>query len=822
MRYKITEIAAIVSASSYITKEAEISILLTDSRSLSFPDESLFFAFKTKKDDGHNYIAELYNKRVRNFVVEETRPEYSNLKEANFLVVPDVLAAFQKLAVYHRRRFSIPVIGITGSNGKTIVKEFLYQLLHNDFTVTRSPRSYNSQTGVPLSVWQLNENTQLGIFEAGISQPAEMGNLEPIIAPTIGILTNIREAHQENFASLQTKCNEKVALFAHTDIIIYDGDNNLIVNCLEENCLSVKTLAWSKTDADKPLYISDIKKKKNSTQICYSYLSRQGDIEIPFIDDGSIENAIHCLAVTSYLGIRPEVVKERFAKLESIEMRLEVTEAVNNCMLINDSYNSDLHSLEIALNFQLRRMPDEKTKRTVILSDILETGMPSEVLYKQVAKLIKQHKMQQLIGIGRKIKENRFFFDSGTLFFETTEEFLSNFNLSQFRNETILLKGARKYRFELIAEQLAKKVHQSKLEVNLSALAHNFGYYKGLLKSDTKVICMVKAAGYGAGSCEPARMLQERQCDYLAVAVADEGDELRRSGITVPIIVMNPEPESFSELFRNQLEPEVYSFRLLDALINETSRRGITNYPIHIKIDTGMHRLGFDPADADELIARLKKQTGVTVRSVFTHLATADMPDEDDFTRRQIGLFTGIADRLQNAFSYKILRHALNSAGVERFPEFQMDMVRLGIGLYGVSSSEENRSLRPVSSLKTVILQIRNIAAGETIGYARKTRLDRNSRVAILPIGYADGINRHLSNGVGRVLINGVLCPIVGNVCMDVCMADITDVAAEEGDTATFFGEGYPVEAVAALLKTISYEVLSTISPRIKRVYFME
>ena len=822
MRYKITEIAAIVSTSSHIVKETEISILLTDSRSLSFPDESLFFAFKTKKDDGHAYIAGLYNKRVRNFVVEEMRPEYSGLKDANFLVVPDTLAAFQKLAAYHRKRFPISVIGITGSNGKTMVKEFLYQLLHNDFTITRSPRSYNSQTGVPLSVWQLTEDTQLGIFEAGISQPGEMGNLEPIIAPTIGILTNIREAHQENFASLQAKCSEKVALFTHTDLIIYDGDNEMIVNCLEENCLSVKTLAWSKTDHDKPLYIAGIDKKKSTTQICYSYLSQQGDVEIPFIDEASIENAIHCLAVMVYLGIHPNVIKQRFANLEPIEMRLEVTEAVNNCILINDSYNSDLHSLEIALNFQLRRMPDENTKRTVILSDILESGMPSEMLYKQVAKLVKQHKVQRLIGIGQKIKESRFSFDPDTLFFETTEEFLANFDLAQFRNETILLKGARKFRFELIAEQMAKKVHQSKLEVNLSALAHNFNYYKELLKSDTKVICMVKADGYGAGSCEAARMLQERQCDYLAVAVADEGDELRRSGITTPVIVMNPEPESFNELFRNQLEPEVYSFRLLDALISDTSRRGITNYPIHIKIDTGMHRLGFNPVEAEELIVRLKKQTGVTVRSVFTHLAAADMPEEDDFTRLQVNRFAQFADRLQSAFDHKILRHALNSAGIERFSEFQMDMVRLGIGLYGIASSDENRSLRPVSALKTVILQIRDIPAGESIGYARKTRLNHNSRIAILPIGYADGINRHLSNGVGRVLINGILCPIVGNVCMDVCMVDITGVAAEEGDAVIFFGEDYPVEEVAALLQTIPYEILSTISPRIKRVYFME
>ena len=822
MKYLITDIMTIISASHRLTHNAEVSILLTDSRSLSFPDETLFFALKTKKDDGHNYITGLYNKRVRNFVVEEISPEHAKLDEANFLIVPDTLTALQKLATHHRRRFNIPVIGITGSNGKTMVKEFLYRLLHNDFAITRSPRSYNSQTGVPLSVWQLNENSRLGIFEAGISHPNEMGSLEPVIAPTIGLLTNIREAHQENFDSLQAKCREKIALFAHADIIIYNADDSLVTDCLEEQCLSVKTLEWSKTDPGKPLYIAGVNKGQECTKIRYSYLFQKGEIEIPFIDDASIENAIHCLAITSYLGINAEAVKQRFAKLEPIEMRLEVTEAINNCMLINDSYNSGLQSLEIALNFQLRRMPGKEILRTVILSDILETGMSAAELYGQVAKLVEQHKAQRLIGIGEQMKKHREIFAPNALFFESTEEFLAHFNPAQFKNETILLKGARRYRFELIAEQLVKKLHQSKLEVNLSALTDNFSYYRSRLKSNTKVICMVKAGGYGAGSFEPARMLQERQCDYLAVAVADEGDELRRGGITIPIIVMNPEPESFNELFRNQLEPEVYSFRLLDALISETSRRGIANYPIHIKIDTGMHRLGFNPNDVDELVVRLKKQTGVTVHSVFTHLAAADMPEEDNFTHQQIALFTAFADKLQSAFDHRILRHALNSAGIERFTEYQMDMVRLGIGLYGVSPAQTNHALRPVSALKTVILQIRDIAGGESIGYGRKYRAVCDSRVAILPVGYADGINRRLSNGVGRVLINGTLCPIVGNVCMDVCLADVTDVTANEGDTATFFGEDYRVEEVAALLQTIPYEVLCSISPRIKRVYFME
>lgn len=822
MRYSIKEISEIISASPFIKKDDKISILLTDSRTVSFPEESLFFAFRSKKNDGHNYIPELYQMKVRNFVVEQIRPEYSELKDANFLLVNNTLHAFQKLATFHRQRFSIPVIGITGSNGKTMVKEFLYQLLHEDYIITRSPRSYNSQIGVPLSVWQLNENTQLGIFEAGISKMDEMSYLQPIIAPTIGVLTNIREAHQENFASLQIKSMEKIALFSNCDVIIYDGDNALISNCLELNCLSIKALAWSKKDQEKPLFISKILKKKNSTKIQFVYFSLESEIEIPFIDDASIENAIHCLAVSLYLGTSPKVLQKRFEQLEPIEMRLEVVQGINDCILINDSYNSDIQSLEIALNFQTRRMPEKDMKKTLILSDILQTGILPNFLYKRIADLIGRYEIQRIIGIGKDLKDNREQFHTETIFFETTEEFIRNFPSLHFENEIILIKGSRKYGFEQIVERLVKKAHQTKLEVNLSAIIHNFNHYKEYLHKETKVICMVKAFGYGAGSYELARTLQEQHCDYLAVAVADEGDELRKEGISIPIIVMNPEPDGFNELFRNKLEPEVYSFRLLDDLINEATRRGITNYPIHIKVDTGMHRLGFSPDDADKLIDRLKKQTSVLVRSVFSHLATADMPEEDGFTQMQLDTFIRFSEKIQKAFNHKILRHILNSAGIERFSQYQMDMVRLGIGLYGISASGEDKALQPVSSLKTVILQIRDVPAGNTIGYSRKTTLTRDSRIAVLPIGYADGINRHLGNGIGKIWINGVLCPIVGNICMDVCMVDVTDTKAEEGDTAIIFGKEYPVEAIAESLQTIPYEILTSISLRVKRVYYME
>ena len=822
MKYSIKEISNIISATPFISTETSISILLTDSRSVSFPEESLFFAFKSKKNDGHNFILDLYKMRVRNFVVEQLRPEFLELQDANFLLVHDTLLAFQQLAIFHRQRFSIPIIGITGSNGKTMVKEFLYQLLHEDYVITRSPRSYNSQIGVPLSIWQLNEDSQLGIFEAGISKMDEMSRLQPIINPTIGILTNIREAHQENFASLQIKCMEKIALFSNCDVIIYDGDNALISNCLELNCLSIKTLAWSKKDQERPLYISKIIKKRCSTKIQFVYFSLESEIEIPFIDDASIENAIHCLAVSLYLGTSPETLQKRFCQLEQIEMRLEVVQGINNCTLINDSYNSDIQSLEIALSFQSRRVSEKGVKKTLILSDILQTGILPNFLYKRIADLINRYDIQRLIGIGKELKANREQFHMDATFFESTEELFRNFASLHFENEIILIKGSRKYGFEQIVERLVKKSHQTKLEVNLNAIIHNFNHYKEYLHKETKIVCMVKAFGYGAGSYELARTLQDQHCDYLAVAVADEGDELRKEGISIPIIVMNPEPDGFNELFRNQLEPEVYSFQLLEALISEASRRGITNYPIHIKIDTGMHRLGFSPNDTDSLIKRLKSQSSVLVRSVFSHLATADMPEEDDFTQMQLNTFIMVAEKIQKAFDHKILRHILNSAGIERYTQYQMDMVRLGIGLYGISASGIDKSLQPVSSLKTVILQIREVPSGDTIGYSRKTKLTRDSKIAVLPIGYADGINRHLGNGCGKVWINGSLCPIVGNICMDVCMVDVTDSNAKEGDTAILFGKEYPVEAIAEILQTIPYEILTSISPRVKRIYYME
>lgn len=821
MEYAIKEIARVIGAKTNQLLDDTVSLLLTDSRRLSFPEKSLFFALKTKTNDGHRYIQELYKLRVRNFVVSDMLPEFESMKDANFLIVKDTLRALQKLATHHRKQFNIPVIGITGSNGKTIVKEFLYQLLHNEFNIVRSPRSYNSQLGVPLSVWQMSEKNTLGIFEAGISQPDEMERLQPIIAPTIGIITNIGEAHQENFLSSNQKCMEKLTLFNDCEAIIYDGDDLFIANCIESACLSHKAIAWSRTDSEAPLFIESIDKKEFETIIHCTLLGFNRVVTIPFTDDASIENVIHCMAVMLYL--KPTSVNDvtKFLHLEPVAMRLDVKQGINNCLLINDTYNSDINSLDIALDFQQSRRVGKQLKSTLILSDILQSGTLPKSLYKKVADLVRRKKMDRIIGIGRDLKEYASVFEIEKEFYTTTEEFIKSPSFKKFKDELILIKGSRHFHFEQISEMLEKKVHETILEVNLDAIVHNFNQYRSKLKPETKMVCMVKAFGYGAGSYELAKTLQEHRCDYLAVAVADEGAELRKEGISIPIIVMNPEFSSFNVLFENHLEPEVYSFRLLDAMIRETERRGITSYPIHIKIDTGMHRLGFQPEDVPAICERLRAQSGVIARSVFSHLAGSDSYVFDDFTHQQLDKFTKAAGELENGLEYKVIKHILNSAGIERFAAYQMDMVRLGIGLYGVSASGQ-KGLRNVSTLKTTILQIQNVPAGDSIGYSRMSYVKRDSRIAIIPIGYADGLDRHFSNGGGEVLINGQRCPIIGNICMDACMIDVTDIHAQEGDAVIIFGDELPVSELSDKLKTIPYEILTSISPRVKRVYFRE
>lgn len=826
MQYTVKQIKNILKAEGRIVAPDNIvARLLTDSRSLSFPEETLFFAIRTRHGDGHNYVKELYGRGVNNFIVNHIEG-FENLENANFIVVKDSLEALQALARYHRSLFDIPVIGITGSDGKTIVKEWLYQLTAGNYNVTRSPRSYNSQIGVPLSIWKLNSESTLGIFEAGISRVQEMDNLQQIIKPTIGVVTNISSAHQENFSTMQEKCLEKLSLFRKCDIVIYDADDPLLASCVTRSHLPSREIAWSRKDPERPLYIKSIEKDDAGTTVRYHYLTIENSYRIPFLDDASIEDSINCLAAALYLMIPADVIAERMAQLEPVAMRLEVKEGKQGCLIINDSYNSDTASLDIALDFMERRSNTlPHLKRTLILADIKQTGESAQSLYRIVLQYLEERKIEKFIGIGCDIYSQASKFrksDIECYFFNTTEELLASHILRDMHNECVLIKGSRSFHFEDVSETLEKKVHQTILEVNLSALCNNLNYYRNRLNPGTKTICMVKASAYGAGALEVGRTLQECNVDYLAVAVADEGAELRKDGITTGIIVMNPEPSSYNTLFDNKLEPEVYSFGMLKSLIHAACHEGITDYPIHIKIDTGMHRLGFLPEEVPELIDTLKRQSALTPRSVFSHFAGSDSETFDGFSNVQVKRFETAADMLQQAFTHRILRHICNSAGAERFSNVQYDMVRLGIGLYGISPIGENPTLAPISTLKTIILQIHDVPANETVGYSRKGVLARDSRIAALPIGYADGLNRRLGNSKGYCIINGKKAPYIGNICMDVCMVDVTDIECNEGDSVEIFGSNLPVNTIAGWLDTIPYEVLTSVSGRIKRVYYSD
>ena len=821
MHYTIDNITALIGARRYGDAEARIEWLLTDSRSLAFPESSLFFAIRTKLGDGHHYIPELYRRGVRNFVVGQVPADREQLyADANFLLVISPLKALQRLAERHREEYNIPVVGITGSNGKTVVKEWLYQLLAPSLRVTRSPRSYNSQIGVPLSVCLLTPQTQVALFEAGISQVGEMAALKDIIQPTIGLMTNIGAAHQENFATVQEKCHEKLLLFKDAEAVIYCADDPVINECMQGTAFAGRLLGWSRKDADAPLYIARVGQEQGSTRIEYRYEGEQHAVTIPFTDEASVQNCTHCLAACLYLGIAPEEISRRMLLLEPVAMRLEVIQGVRNCTLINDTYNSDVTSLDIALDFLNRRPEGERKEKTLILSDILQTGLPAGQLYAKVAEMVNRRGVDRLIGVGRDISAAHQLFNVKKIFFPSSEALIESGLIDTLSNEMVLIKGARKFGFEKIAELLSLRVHETTLAVNLEAIGENLNFYRSFLNRGEKITCMVKASGYGAGAVEIAKTLQDRGVDYLAVAVADEGAELRRAGISTGIIVMNPEMTAFNTLFQYDLEPEVYNFKLLDALVRAAKREGIQSFPVHIKLDTGMHRLGFNPEkEMPELIDRLSHQTAVVPRSVFSHFVGADSPDFDEFSEQQFNLFDKASRQLQAAFPHRILRHICNSAGIERFPERHLDMVRLGLGLYGIDPID-NRRLHNVTSLRTTILQIRQVKAGDSVGYSRRSFVDRDSRIAAIPIGYADGLNRHLGNRNGYCLVGGKPAPYIGNICMDVCMIDVTDIDCQEGDQVEIFGDNLPVTVLSDKLETIPYEVLTSVSSRVKRIYF--
>ncbi len=825
--YPLQQLAEVLGVDCRIGNEgaSAISFLITDSRKIVDPEHSLFFAIKGERHDGHKYIADLYSQGVRNFVISD-ESVVEQVPQANFILVMSPLQAMQQLAAWHRRKFSVPVIGVTGSNGKTIVKEWLYQLLREDYSIVRSPKSYNSQIGVPLSLWQMEDNHTLGIFEAGISQPDEMIKLGEMIRPTIGILTNIGTAHDENFTDLNSKIVEKLKLFVHARQLVYCKDYTAIhelVNSAGLLSSQCNIFTWSrKSKAD--LQIGRIAKHDHDTEIQGIYKNQFIGIKIPFTDEASIENAINCWALMLFLEIPNEQISKRIELLSPVAMRLEMKEGINNCSVINDSYNSDFGSLTIALDFMLQQKQHER--RTIILSDILQSGKSEEVLYKQVADLLAQKKINRLIGIGDAIARQSDLFKLEKSFYPSTDEFLRDLNYSSFNDETILIKGARSFGFERISKSLQQKAHETVLEINLNAVVHNLNLYRSRLRPETKLMVMVKAFSYGSGSFEIANVMQFHRADYLAVAYADEGVELRKSGITLPIMVMNPEEQSFEAMINYQLEPDIYSFRILNHFTEALKRRGednITRFPVHIELDTGMHRLGFDESDINEMIIRIKNNKYIKIATVFSHLVASDELEHDQFTRDQIARFNKISMTLQSHFNYPIIRHILNSSGILRFPEAQFEMVRLGIGLHGIAATaNEQRQLQMVATLKTTISQLKTVSAGDTIGYSRRGVAQRDMLIATVGIGYADGLSRRLGNGVGKMLVNGQLAPIVGSICMDMTMLDVTGMDVREGMEVIVFGQENSIIEIAQQLGTIPYEVLTGISERVKRVYYHE
>ncbi len=818
MQYEISEINNILKGTLTKSVDYKIRYLLIDSRTLIAPEETLFFAITGKRNNGHNFIETLYNSRVRNFVVSELPKNINDFVDANFILVEDTSKALQELSIHHRLRFNIPVIGIAGSNGKTIIKEWIYDLLSQDRSVVRSPRSFNSQYGVPLSVWLLTENTEIAVFEAGISKLDEMSKLEKIIKPTIGIITNIGEAHQENFIDYRHKISEKLKLFQNCKTLIYCRDHQLIetqvqVDSQYTNC---EYLTWS-TKYPADLFVNKINKQENSTSISAKFNNKEININIPFVDDASVENSIHCWLLMLHLNYNADNISRLFNNLSQVAMRLELKEGRDNCTIINDSYNSDISSLNIALDF-LNQQKQQKNK-TVVLSDILQSGKDITALYSEVSDLLSQKKIDRLIGIGKDIKSQANLFKLKSCFFESTEEFLST--IPKFENDIILLKGARKFEFEKISNTLQQKVHETVLEINLNSVVDNLNYYKSQLNKDVQLMVMVKAFSYGSGMYEIANLLQYHHVDYLTVAFADEGVELRKAGISLPIMVMNPEKYSFDALIKYRLEPEIYSFSVLNEFYDAIRKNSLVMYPVHLKIDTGMKRLGFEEEEIDELIKNLETKPEFKIKTIFSHLVASDDAQHDTFTQNQFYKFDRITKKIKSIFDYKILIHILNSSGIERFKNAQYDMVRLGIGLYGFSPNNQNK-LKNVSVLKTVISQIKTVKAGDSIGYNRKGIAEKDIKIAILPIGYADGLNRKLSNGKGELSVNGKLAKIIGNICMDMCMIDITNIEAKEGDRVIIFGNENPVYKMADALGTIPYEILTSISQRVKRVYFHE
>lgn len=821
--YKTSHISEILNAKYISISNHEIHHLLIDSRQLTEPKNTLFIALISQRNNAHQYINSLYQNGVRTFLVNYIPENCITLTEACFIIVDDTLSALQKLATYHRNKFQIPTIGVTGSNGKTIVKEWLYQLLKTDYNICRSPKSYNSQIGVPISVWQLNSHHTLAIFEAGISEVGEMKILEDIIKPSVGILTSLGTAHDEGFASIDLKLKEKLKLFKHCDITIINAlsinvNTSEVVNHLKNTFIISK-------EKNANLQILEINSDLHSTQINAIYDKKECSINIPFIDKASVHNAITCWATLLHLNISNAIIESRMQALQTVEMRLEIKLANNNCVLINDFYNSDINSLEIALHYQ--KQQHRGGKKIIVLSDIEQSGKLAKQLYEEVSALLNYFKIDILIGIGKGISHQKSCFDCESYFFNNTTDFLLDVKTKsnlQFHNSIILLKGARSFGFENISKQFQQKSHDTILEINLNSLIHNLNFYRSQISSDTFMMCMVKATGYGAGSSEIAFTLQHHNVNYLAVAYTDEGVDLRKAGIHLPIMVMSPEESSYDDLIDYKLEPEIYSFKVANEFIKALQNKAIAEpYPIHIKLDTGMHRLGFEEKEIPELIELLKREKTLHVKSIFSHLVASDNIEFDEFTNQQISIFEKTAKQIEDTVGYKTLKHICNSGAITRFKNAHYNMVRLGIGMYGVGfNTIEKHNLKNISTLKTRISQIKQLGSGDSVGYNRNAIMSKETTIATIPIGYADGFSRKLGNGHFSVSINNNRCVTVGNICMDMCMVDVTNVSCNEGDEVVVFETNEQLNQLSSAMETIPYEVLTGISSRVKRVYVQE
>jgi Alr-MurF fusion protein len=815
MNYSIKEICNIVGGE-HSGPDQVIEQISIDSRGLSQSGKVIFVAIRGERHDGHFYIPDLISRGVSSFLVEELPADGLLDDSLSFVLVKDSIKALQKLAAWHRINNHSEIIGITGSNGKTIVKEWIYQVLSPDKKLTRSPKSYNSQVGVPLSVLLLDAKTEIGVFEAGISKPGEMGLLQKIIKPSIGVFTNIGEAHQEGFSGKEEKVRQKLLLFKESDVLIYCRDHSEIDELVTKQGRDKKLFTWS-AEGVADLVLRKQKGTGKETILDLEYGGESFSINVPFRDRASIENAMHVISLLLYLNYEPLLIESRISQLNPVAMRMEMMNGTGNCTLINDSYNSDLVSLSIALDYLNQQ--NQHDSRTLILSDIYQSGQDDESLYAEVAGMLRGQNIHRFIGIGPSICAYKRMFPENSHFFRSTSEFLEELNSFEFSNEAILIKGSRSFTFEKIAYRLQHKNHETILKIDLDAIVHNLNVYRSLLPRETKVMVMVKAFSYGSGAHEIANALQYQRIDYLSVAYPDEGVALRASGIHLPILVMNPEITSFDIMLEHNLEPELYSFKSLFSFLKILERNNLFAYPVHLKLETGMNRLGFREEEVDQLIEVLKKNESIRIASIFSHLGSADEGKHDDYTKLQISTFNRMSDQIVGNFDYRILRHILNTSGIERFPQASYDMVRLGIGLYGISNYLETK-LQTVSTLRSTLSQIKPVHKGDSVGYNRNVMITRDMLVGIVPIGYADGLRRDLGHREVSFQIRNKEAPVLGNLCMDMCMVDLTGIEAEEGDEVIIFGDEKPVSGFAAHLNTIPYEVLAGLSQRIKRVYY--